>query len=114
MFIRPLRPALAALIAALMSLAFFMAPLAQAQHIDVAADAVCQPETDAGMISGEEGWHDGHHHEAAGCGGCHFHPMNPTLCQAPEIIRSRLTYRLSLSESCDTALPRDLFRPPRS
>lgn len=109
MFGRPVHSAFKLLIAALVSLAFVMAPV---EHSG-AAEMACAVETgDDGAVSETAG--HGDHHHAPGCGGCHIHLMGPGSLPGPEMVRSQLVFRAAHTDTWGHALPGDLFRPPRS
>ncbi len=112
MCFRPFHSALKLLIAALVSLAFVMAPVASAQHSET-AEAVCAAEPAEDHAVSDTAGHGDHHH-APGCGGCHIHLMGPGKLPGPEMIRSRPVFRTALADTWGHALPGDLFRPPRS
>lgn len=115
MFVRPFHSVLKVLIAALVGLAFVMAPVASAQHSEAIAEAVCELETGEEHTSGDAGGHGDHDHQhVSGCGGCHIHLIEPDVLQRQEIGPSRSVYRTSPAASWGHALPGGLFRPPRS
>ncbi|MFN7180085.1 hypothetical protein [Hyphomonas sp.] len=112
MFVRPVHSALKLLVAALVSLAFVMAPVAAAQHSE-SVETACAVEMGEGHAVSDTAGHGDHHH-APGCGGCHIHLMGPGSLPGPGMIRSQLVFRAAHTDTWGHALPGDLFRPPRS
>lgn len=101
-------------VAALVSLAFLLAPMASAAHVETAPETVCAAEDGAEHAAGaEDAGHEGHQHHAHGCGTCHVHLIGPACLLIPSVEPARMSLRPLMSDGAESSAPGGLFRPPR-
>jgi len=100
-------------VAAMVSFAFLVAPMASAQHVERAPGEICEVEADAVHAGGDEAGHEGHAHHAHGCGACHVHIIGPAGLPEMAIDRARSKVRPMEASGRGASLPGELFRPPR-
>lgn len=98
--------------AALIALAFTLAPMATAAHANEGSDFSCSIDHDAeAPVDDTSGEHEHHVHN---CGPCHIHiiPRDVAAELAPRALQAKL--RPPLTSVTVRAPPGGLFRPPRS
>jgi hypothetical protein len=113
MMLNRIFPGFGMIVAAMLSLAFLLAPMASAQHVELAPDEICAAEAATVHVGGGEDHHDGHAHHVHGCGACHVHLIGSSGLPAMAIDRVRSNVRPMETAGCGASPPGELFRPPR-
>lgn len=114
MTVSPIVSTLRLLTAALVACAFLIAPVADAQHVDIEPATACDVSHET-SDSGERAPNDdGHDHHAHNCGPCHIHHLRKDFTLDSFVHLAKQPVRPPLSLELSSLPPGSLYRPPRA
>ena len=113
MTVSPILSTLRLLTAALVACAFLIAPIADAQHVEIEPATACDMShetSDSGERAPDD---DGHDHHAHNCGSCHTHLLRKDVAPESFVQMRKQALRPPSSKDLSSLPPGSLYRPPR-